>query len=153
MACQDVQEEAEVSQPATMQRAAEALQKHGYRITPQRTMILEAVFETDAHITADGLFEQVKKRYPHISFSTVYRTLELLRDSGIVTQTDLGGGRWQYHPVDKAHHHHLICQGCGTVVTAPEALLSSVQRELSEEYGFDAIMTHYAIFGRCRNCR
>lgn len=136
-----------------MDKAVQALSKHGYRITPQRTMILEALLGSDDHVTAEDLFDRVRERYPHISFSTVYRTLELLRDADIITQTDMGHGRWQYHPVDKAHHHHLICHGCGALQSAPDELFAGVRHELESEYGFEAVMTHFAIFGRCANCR
>ena len=125
----------------------------GYRLTPQRIMILEAVLEAEDHITAEEVYEQVRARYPHISFSTVYRTMELLRDSGFITQTDLGGGRVQYHSVDKATHHHLICQSCGHVAEVGEDIFEGLQEDLRERYGFDATLTHFAIFGRCRECR
>lgn len=142
-----------MAEPVTMERAVGALQAYGYRITPQRTMILESLLGAPDHITAEGLYEEVKRLYPHISFSTVYRTLELLRDSGLITQTDLGGGRWQYHPTDKADHHHLICHGCGSVGTVPQDIFDDVHAHLRETYGFDALMTHYAIYGRCETCR
>lgn len=125
----------------------------GYRLTPQRIMILEAVLESEDHVTAEQLYEEVRARYPHISFSTVYRTMELLRDAGFVTQTDLGGGRVQYHPVDKASHHHLICQSCGAVAEVGEDIFASLQKELRDRHGFDATLTHFAIFGKCRQCR
>ena len=121
--------------------------------TARRAVVGALLVGGEEHVTAEDLYEQVRKRYPHISFSTVYRTLEVLRDSGFITQTDLGGGRWQYHPVDKATHHHLVCQGCGSVAEVDQSVLSDLQRELDEQYGFDAILTHFAIFGRCRNCR
>ncbi len=142
-----------MAEAVTAERAARSLQDMGHRLTPQRIMILEAVLESEDHVTAEELYEQVKARYPHISFSTVYRTMELLRDSGFVTQTDMGGGRWQYHPVDKATHHHLICQGCGTVGEVDQNVFSSLQKELKERHDFDATLTHFAIFGRCGHCR
>lgn len=137
----------------TAEKAARSLQEMGYRLTPQRIMILEAVLESEDHVTAEVLYEQVKEQYPHISFSTVYRTMELLRDSGFVTQTDLGGGRVQYHPVGKATHHHLICQNCGHIDQVDDEIFAPLKKELHERNGFDAILTHFAIFGRCRNCR
>lgn len=136
-----------------IEEASESLQRLGYRLTPQRMMILEAMLSSEDHVTAEDLYDQVRRRYPHISFSTVYRTLELLRDSGFITQTDLGGGRWQYHPVGKAAHHHLVCQGCGSVTEVDQAVLAGLQQDLSDHYGFDAILNHFAIFGRCRSCR
>ncbi|MDQ3856399.1 MAG: transcriptional repressor [Chloroflexota bacterium] len=142
-----------MAETLTAERAARSLQELGYRLTPQRIMILEAVLESDDHVTAEELYEHVRQQYPHISFSTVYRTMELLRDSGFVTQTDLGHGKVQYHPVDKATHHHLICQGCGSVAEVGEDIFEGLQQELRERYGFDATLTHFAIFGRCRSCR
>ncbi len=142
-----------MAEAITAERAARSLQDLGYRLTPQRMMILEAVLESEDHVTAEELYEQVRKKYPHISFSTVYRTMELLRESGFVTQTDLGGGRVQYHPVDKATHHHLICQVCGSVDEVDQDVFSGLQRELRERYNFDATLTHFAIFGRCGRCR
>jgi Fur family ferric uptake transcriptional regulator len=135
------------------ERAARSLHDLGYRLTPQRILILEAVLESEDHVTAEDLFELVKRRYPHISLSTVYRTMELLRDAGFVTQTDLGGGHWQYHPLEKATHHHLICQSCGTVAEVEQNVFDSLQTELSSRYKFDATLTHFAIFGRCHECR
>ncbi len=142
-----------MAEAVTADRAARSLQQLGYRLTPQRIMILEAVLESDDHVTAEELYEQVRVQYPHISFSTVYRTMELLRDSGFVTQTDLGGGRVQYHPVGKATHHHLVCQGCGSVAEVGEEIFTGLQQELRERHNFDATLTHFAIFGRCERCR
>jgi Fur family ferric uptake transcriptional regulator len=142
-----------MAEAVTADRAARSLQELGYRLTPQRIMILEAVLESEDHVTAEDLYERVRAHYPHISFSTVYRTMELLRDNGFVTQTDLGGGRWQYHPVDKATHHHLICQTCGHVAEVEEAVFASLREELRRIHGFDATLTHFAIFGRCSRCR
>lgn len=136
-----------------VKNAADALQAQGFRVTPQRTMILECLLSADDHVTAENLFERVKERYPHLSFSTVYRTLELLRDSGLVTQTDLGGGNWRYHPVHKANHHHLICLGCGQMSQVPPELFSEVHAHLLGSYNFDAVMDHYAIYGWCEKCR
>lgn len=142
-----------MAETETVDKAAKSLQALGYRLTPQRIMILEAVLDSDDHVTAEMLYEQVKARYPHISFSTVYRTMEVLRDSGFVTQTDLGGGRVQYHPAGKAQHHHLICQGCGHVGEVGEEIFTDLREELSDRYKFDATLTHFAIFGRCERCR
>ena len=142
-----------MSDTITVEKAAQSLQEMGYRLTPQRLMILEAVLSSEDHVTAEELYEHVKSRYPHISFSTVYRTMEVLRDAGFVTQTDLGGGRVQYHPVDKAKHHHLICQSCGHVEEVSDEIFAGLRKDLQQKYGFDALLTHFAIFGRCRVCR
>jgi Fur family ferric uptake transcriptional regulator len=129
------------------------LGKHGYRLTPQRLMILSAIENSDDHISAEEIYAQIVAKYPYVNISTVYRTLELLKGLGLVTETDLGEGRVRYHPADKGHHHHLVCQECGTVIDLDESVLSPVKGILLREYGFMADLRHLAIFGRCVNCK
>ena len=128
------------------------LSEHGYRLTPQRMMVLSAIENSDNHISAEEIYAQVVAKYPHVNISTVYRTLELLKRLGLVTETDLGGGRVRYHPADKGHHHHLVCQECGKIIDLDEAVLSSLKSILLREYKFSADLRHLAIFGRCANC-
>lgn len=136
----------------TVETASKALQSAGYRMTPQRMMILDMLIQAEDHVSAEGLHERIRKIYPQLSFSTVYRTLETLRDMGLVTQTDLGVGRWQYHTVDKANHHHIICQQCGKVTTVTEDVFAGARDYLKQKYGFNANMYHYAIYGSCPEC-
>jgi len=89
------------------------LSKQGYRLTPQRLMILVAIENSDDHISAEEIYSQVVAKYPNVNISTVYRTLELLKRLGLATETDLGEGRVRYHPAGKGHHHHLVCRECG----------------------------------------
>ena len=129
------------------------LSEQGYRLTPQRIMILSAIENSDDHISAEEIYAQVTTKYPNVNISTVYRTLELLKRLGLVTETDLGGGRVRYHPAEKGHHHHLVCQECGAIIDLDESVLSSVKDILLREYGFVADLRHLAIFGRCVNCK
>ncbi len=128
------------------------LGEQGYRLTPQRLMVLEAIEGSDNHITAEEIYAHVVARYPHVNISTVYRTLELLKKLGLVTETDLGGGRCRYHPADKGHHHHLVCEKCGATVDLDESALAPLKDALRKDYGFTANLKHLAIFGRCRKC-
>ncbi len=130
-----------------------ALKERGYRMTPQRQMVLEAVLESEAHISAETIYSRVRSRYPQVNISTVYRTLELLRDLGLVTQTDMGEGRLLYHAADKGHHHHLVCQKCGAVTEMDESFLAPLQEAILRQHGFAAHIPHLAIFGRCRSCQ
>ncbi len=125
----------------------------GYRLTPQRMMILSAIENSDDHISAEEIYTQVLAKYPHVNISTVYRTLELLKQLGLVTETDLGGGRVRYHPADKGHHHHLVCQKCGAIIDIDESTLARLQDVLLARYNFSASLRHVAIFGLCENCR
>ena len=128
------------------------LSEQGYRLTPQRMMVLAAIEGSDDHISAEEIYAQVITKYPHVNISTVYRTLELLKRLGLVTETDLGGGRVRYHPADKGHHHHLVCQECGKIIDLDESVLSSLRSTLLREYQFSADLRHLAIFGRCAKC-
>ena len=128
------------------------LSEQGYRLTPQRLMILSAIEDTDSHISAEEIYTQVVAKYPNVNISTVYRTLELLKRLGLVTETDMGGGRVRYHPVDKGHHHHLVCQECGAITDLDESMLVSLKNTLLQDYKFVADLKHLAIFGRCVKC-
>ena len=129
------------------------LSEQGYRLTPQRMMVLAAIENSETHISAEEIYAQVVAKYPHVNISTVYRTMELLKRLGLVTETDLGGGRVRYHPVHKGHHHHLVCQECGRIIDLDEPVLYSLKDTLRREYDFEADLKHMAIFGRCAKCR
>jgi len=125
----------------------------GYRLTPQRMMILSAMESSDDHISAEEIYAQVAAKYPNVNISTVYRTLELLKKLGLVYEIDLGEGRIRYHAEGSGHHHHLVCQGCGTVIDIDETSLSSLKDILLRDYKFQAELRHVGIFGLCEDCR
>ena len=125
----------------------------GYRLTPQRLMVVKAVEEADSHISAEEIYLQVRAIYPHMNISTVYRTLELLGELGLVTETDMGDGRVRYHGIGKGHHHHLVCQKCGATIDVEESILNSLWDEIGKRYGFEVNMKHLAFFGLCSRCR
>ena len=128
------------------------LSEQGYRLTPQRLMILQAIENSIDHISAEEIYAQVAAKYPIVNISTVYRTLELLKRLGLVTETDLGGGRVRYHSAEKGHHHHLVCRECGAIIDLDESVLSHLRGTLRQEYKFNADLRHLAIFGQCVNC-
>ena len=131
----------------------EVLREKGYRLTPQRMMVLEAIEKSDDHISAEEIHSHAHAKYPYINISTVYRTLELLKALHLVTETDLGGGRFLYHPAGKAHHHHLVCRKCGQVQDIDATVVKRLRDELRVKYGFDAELEHVAVFGTCHRCR
>jgi Fur family ferric uptake transcriptional regulator len=131
----------------------EAFRELGYRLTPQRQLILTALQQSDDHISAEDIHARVCAKYPQVNISTVYRTLELLKGLGLVTETDLRSGRFRYHPAEKGHHHHLICEQCGNTIETAESPFLSLKRTLLKEYGFKANISHLAIFGHCSKCR
>ena len=129
------------------------LSEQGYRLTPQRMMVLDAIENSEHHISADEIYAQVITKYPHLNISTVYRTLELLHRLGLVTETDLGGGRVRYHPADKGHHHHLVCQECGRVIDLDESVTDNLKQVLKRDYNFTPDIRHLALFGTCAGCK
>ena len=131
---------------------AQELARQGLRMTPQRLMILSEIETSESHISAEEIHQRITERYPNVNISTVYRTLELLHRLGLVTETDLGEGRVRYHPAEKGHHHHLVCEGCGTIIDLDDALLDPLKDELRRRYGFAAELKHLAILGRCADC-
>ena len=131
----------------------EKLREQGYRLTPQRAMILSIIEESDRHISAEEIYAQVAARYPQVNISTVYRTLELLKQLSLIYETDLGEGRVRYHPEGKGHHHHLVCQNCGAIIDIDESALAGLKGVLLHQYDFSAQLRHLAIFGLCGNCR
>ena len=131
----------------------QALRERGYRLTPQRLMVVEAIESSDDHISAEEIHSRAHATYPYLNISTVYRTLELLKEQGLVSETDLGGGRFLYHPVGKAYHHHLVCRKCGKVRDIEADAFRKLKDELIDRYGFDAELDHMAIFGLCKACR
>jgi len=124
----------------------------GYRMTPQRLMIIAAVENAADHTSAEEIFGQVVQKYPNVNISTVYRTLDLLEELGMVTKTDLGGGCVRYHPLEKGHHHHLVCRDCGAIIDLDESVLEGLKQSLLKDYGFIADLQHLGIRGRCVNC-
>lgn len=132
--------------------ALSALKEAGYRLTPQRAMILEAVHHLGDHVTAEQILTYVEERYPVVDQSTVYRTLDLLSDLGIVHTLSVSGQPTEYE-VEEKPHHHLICRKCGSVTAVPTDHFDDVYETLLQIYGFTADLNHLAITGCCASCR
>jgi Fur family transcriptional regulator, ferric uptake regulator len=124
----------------------------GYRLTPQRLMVVEQVEAAEGHVSAEEIFQHIRRRYPSLNISTVYRTLDLLKTLKLVTETDMGDGLVRFHGIGHEHHHHLVCSACGKVVDLDEAMLAPLTAVLADKFGFQADLKHLAIFGRCREC-
>lgn len=133
--------------------AAASLKEEGYRLTPQRLMILDIIYDTQGHITAEEIHQRVRQQYPFVDISTVYRTLNLLKKLRLITETDLGGGCVRYELLARRRHHHLVCRQCAGSFPLEHSLLAPLQERLLRKYGFAADLDHFAIFGLCRECQ
>jgi Fur family ferric uptake transcriptional regulator len=132
---------------------SQILKEKGYRFTTQRAAVLQILHETDEHITAGEIYQDVKTKYPKLNKSTIYRTLELMKQLGLVTETDFGGDRFCYHLGEKGLHHHLICRKCGRIIDLDESAIESLNKFLVNSYNFVPEIRHLAIFGRCLSCQ
>ncbi|HEX6073783.1 MAG TPA: Fur family transcriptional regulator [Micromonosporaceae bacterium] len=130
---------------------AEALRARGLRLTAQRQLVLDAV-RSLGHATPEQIHATVRRTAAGVNITTVYRTLELLEDLGLVTHTHLSHGAPTYHAAGDRSHVHLVCHECGTVDEAPRDLLEPLARKLEEERRFLMDIGHVALFGLCSRC-
>jgi Fur family ferric uptake transcriptional regulator len=130
-----------------------ALRDLGYRITPQREMIIEALAHSPHHVTAEEIYAQVHERTRAVNIATIYRTLDLLVEQGMASRAGLQDGRIVYAAANHGPHLHLICRGCGCAIDASQEVLASLERQLRQEYGFAADLQHLTIAGLCSSCR
>ena len=131
----------------------EMLRERGYRITPQREMIIEELAKTNAHMAAEEIHASLQSRTKSLNIATIYRTLEMLVEEGLACQNDLGGGCVVYAITRHGPHIHLVCRLCGQVIEADYELLADLGSKLKQEYGFDADLRHISLFGICSKCR
>ena len=128
------------------------LRKNGFKLTPQRRLILECIHDSASHLTAEDILRFVDARAPGVDKSTVYRTLDLLEGSGCVLRSEVNG-RFAYHHAEDGHHHHLVCSKCGKTIDCDENLFASVEKSLREKHGFQVDFKHAVISGFCKECR
>lgn len=128
------------------------LREQGFRITPQRQLVLEAV-ESLRHGTPEELLVEVQRTATGVNLSTVYRTLEVLEDVGLVTHAHIGHGPPTYHSVDEHVHIHLVCDRCAKVLSVPASVADDFARRLESEYGFRTDISHVSVHGACESCR
>ena len=136
----------------TEKRVVGTLRQHGYKLTPQRKVVIRAIASTRDHLTPADIYERVHQYRPDIGLVTVYRTLEILAGLGLICELHAGGSCRSYTVGASGHHHHLICSNCGVVVDFT-CDLGGVQRELSRESGFQIDGHMLEFTGLCRACQ
>lgn len=132
--------------------ALETLRQMGYRLTPQRMFILEAVAEGGGHMGVDEVHRRAKEAYPYIDIATIYRTLHLLKKLGVVTEVAIGD-RMHYELTNPhGKHHHMVCQLCHGAFNLSPHYLEEFRATLVSEFGFEPDLEHFAISGICASC-
>ena len=130
----------------------EKLRESGYRLTPQREMILAAV-ERLGHATPDEVLADVRQHSEAVNASTVYRTLEVLEELGLVRHAHLSDRAPTYHSVTGEEHFHLVCRNCHAVISVDPGVLIPLLDQLEVDHRFSVDVGHLTVFGRCQACR
>ncbi|BCL81594.1 transcriptional repressor [Ktedonobacteria bacterium brp13] len=128
------------------------LRKHGYRLTPQRHMILSVIQEAGDHLTIEQIAERVQQLNPQVSLSTVYRTLELLKNLDLVHESHFAGEQPTYEVLEGQAHHHLVCRRCHRTIHLDEQLLGDLSTRLQQQYHFHQPHLALTVSGYCDDC-
>ncbi|UCF96065.1 MAG: transcriptional repressor [Spirochaetaceae bacterium] len=129
------------------------LKAHGITCSNPRVVITSVLFELERHIDAAELHHAVNHRFPGIGRATIYRTLQLLRDRGLVAEREFGDGLRRYEFRRASHHDHLVCLLCGRVLEFEEASIEALQEQVASRHGFEVLRHRLELYGHCRNCR
>jgi Fur family ferric uptake transcriptional regulator len=135
------------------QAARDELHARGMRWTPQRRAVLEVLSTTRGHVTGTELVERCRELDASTTPSTVYRTLDLLEELGLVRHAHGANGREEFHVLPASEHGHLYCEGCGSTseLTEPEAAGFIAALAASRDFAVD--LSHVTVVGRCADCR
>lgn len=134
----------------------------GYKMTQPREIILDVLSRAKKHLSAEDIYIEVYKIYPGIGLTTIYRTLDILTNMGIVSRYDFGDGRSRYELIsDKKseHHHHLVCLNCGKIIDYSDyideetKLFNKLEKVLSEKHNFKINYHHVGFYGLCDRCK
>jgi Fur family transcriptional regulator, ferric uptake regulator len=130
----------------------DALRRRGLRWTPQRRTVVEVLATSDGHVTGSELVERCRAREPATTPSTVYRTLDVLEDIGLVRHGHGADGREEFHVLPTGQHGHLHCSECGATWEIDARLGEAVAAALRAGDGFELDIGHVTLVGRCRRC-
>lgn len=127
------------------------LRQSGHRLTPQRELVLAAV-ESLGHATPDEIYAEVRTKSEAINLSTVYRTLELLDELGLIRHAHLTDRAPTYHSTTGHEHSHLVCRGCQRVISVEREAMEAALSPLATAHGFVPDYGHLSVFGHCPDC-
>jgi len=137
----------------TERKVVATLRQHGYKLTPQRRVVIQTIASSRDHLTPAAIYEKVHQDQPSVGLVTIYRTLEILAELGLICELHAGGSCRSYTVSAPGHHHHMICSNCGVVIDFTGSDLGELEQRLSLETGFD-IEDHLLEFiGLCQDCQ
>ena len=133
-------------------RFLDALRREGFRVTSQRISVMNAFMEEKGHVNAEELYRKLRKKYPRVSHTTVYRTLKLMNKCDLIKEVEFGDGTMRYE-LEQAHHDHLVCTGCGKIIEFLSPRIELDQDRITGEFDFLPHHHRLEIFGLCKDCR
>ena len=128
------------------------IREQGFRMTPQRQIVLDTVCDFDGHATAGEVYEAVSQQQAAINRATVYRILDFFCEMQLIAKAEIGGST-VFEMVGDSPHHHLVCRQCEQVASFDHYHFDALATHLLEEHGFKADLSHLAISGLCAECR
>lgn len=131
----------------------EALHSKGYRVTPQRLIVLDAVCDLEHHATFADIHAKVVEMDSTIDRSTIYRALAVLLEVGLIVESEIGELGKVYRVAGESDHHHLICRSCGAVLTIHEDVMQPMIDYFRDHYGFEVQSEHLVFKGMCFKCK
>ena len=134
------------------QDVTQQIRDQGFRLTPQRQMVLDVISQQGDHLSANDVIAALQENSPVLNRATIYRVLQFLCDLQLVTRTEINGLAVYELALDKPHHH-LACRVCGQVQDLPNHYLEPLAAQLLQDQSFEAELNHLAISGVCDHCR
>lgn len=131
----------------------EKLRQAGFRLTPQRQLILDAVCGLGGHVSVDEVYQAVHTTASSVNLATVYRNLQFLVDRELLTVTHTGGGKMGYELADNHIHHHLLCSTCGDSIEIDHDALRDFYAHMATQHKFQIDMKHITFRGTCAACQ
>lgn len=130
------------------------LAQQGLKKTNQRDVVLDLFLSSDSHMTAEDIYQMLKRKHSDIGYSTVYRTLKLLKECELAREVYFADGRMYFeHQFEQPHHDHMVCTQCGHTIEFFNATIEALQDKLAQENEFTPTRHTMVIFGYCRKCR
>ena len=142
----------------TMDILKEKLRETGFKITPQRRAVIDILLKHNSeHLSSEQIYDLVRVDCPEIGLATVYRTMQLLDEIGVISKLNLDDGCIRYEislNKNECHnHHHLICKNCSKIIEVQEDLLESIESKIQERYKFDIVDHDVKFYGLCEDCK
>ncbi|ARR00575.1 MULTISPECIES: Fur family transcriptional regulator [Campylobacter] len=139
---------------ALLERFKRVLRDNGLKYTKQREVLLQTLYNNSEHFTPEQLYLHIKERYPdlNVGIATVYRSLNLLEESGMVTSISFGAQGKKFELANKPHHDHMICRQCGVIVEFEDQVIEKRQLAIAKDNGFKLTGHIMQLYGVCSEC-